>query len=993
MVAMPLPRLGQQTAAIVKKNLLYLVVRNWFPTLLQATIIPVLILALTLNIKNYSRPNLRPNAAPSPIPSLRDSIPGDRQFFIITPPNVPSDIDDVVQKITSQLSDIPNQIQLITSSTDDTPEQCLTTVHGISKCHAVLRFNDSPGSQPDNNGTWNYTITIDYARRYYGDSISGVQLPLQLAIDQAITGASETPMQYTFDDSTYEQKLARRRAAEATDIGGTYAIVFFLAYLPIIYHIANTVTSDRASGMSTLIDAMGGSPTARVMASTFTFGLLYLPFWIIAGVLYWYIIFPETNAAIPLFWQILSGWAMTNSTIFAASFFKGSRISSVFVAGSFLALAGGAAILLGRYWIPLSNVTAIPLALFFPSMNILFTLFHFTRFQAVEKMVDMSTGQVKMPSITDQERFDVSTSMFWGLLVIQIFLYPVLAVLAESFLHGINTKDRKLTGDGQAATMVAVEVRGLTKVYSTTWWKKILLFWRGTPQLTALDGLNLVAQKRQILCLLGVNGAGKSTTMDLLSGFVRQTSGTIQISGSGSSPLGICPQKNVMINELTVLDHVRFWSAVKSGQVLDAEVEDIIAKCGLEEKKHSRAGKLSGGQKRKLQLACMFVGGSLVCLMDEVTTGLDPLSRRTIWDIILAERAKRSIIFTTHFLDEGDVLADHIVLLSKGQIKCQGSGAELKTRFGGGYRVHIPQTDLDPIEDDLGLSSPTVHQDRLVYRVADSQSAAKLVSHLEMAGHRGVQMAGPTIEDVFLNLTQDPTEEQEATRTTTEIDLSKGLSSGHRTSFWQQVAFLLRKRITILPRYWMSTLLALVLPIACVPAIYTFIDFDFTRPTCNSTPFRNTAEVLHWKGSYVHYCPYTEGSQDPASCYDAGSNTFGPPSVNESLFNVLSNYPVGRPSQYDPGFNISQYDQSIHWVSGIEEFKSYIQMNNNTLYEGGLWVGDEHSTPLIASYAGITPTTQALLNIWSQVKAKMPIAAIYQTMNAMYYEVRPLSGH
>src|SRR5204862_5134976 len=106
-------------------------------------------------------------------------------------------------------------------------------------------------------------------------------------------------------------------------------------------------------------------------------------------------------------------------------------------------------------------------------------------------------------------------------------------------------------------------------------------------------------------------------------------------------------------------------------------------------KLHAKAKTLSGGQKRKLQLGMMLTGGSGVCAGDEVSSGLDPLSRRKIWDILLAERGQRTIILTTHFLDEADLLADHIVILSKGTLRAEGSSAELKDKVGGGYRIHL----------------------------------------------------------------------------------------------------------------------------------------------------------------------------------------------------------------------------------------------------------------------------------------------------------------
>lgn len=344
-----------------------------------------------------------------------------------------------------------------------------------------------------------------------------------------------------------------------------------------------------------------------------------------------------------------------------------------------------------------------------------------------------------------------------------------------------------------------------------------------------------------------------------------------------------------------------------------------------------------------------------------------------MWDIILAERAKRSIILTTHFLDEGDVLADHIVILSKGRIKCQGTGAELKTRFGEGYRVHVPRTEcvgeLDP---------PTeVHQDRVIYRTEDSRSAARLVTQLELAGHKEVQMAGPTIEDVFLNVTKD-----DMSSDTTETGPGssgdhegKQLSSGHRTSFWTQVRVLLRKRLTILPRYWISTLLALVLPIVCVPAINTFITKDFTRPGCKPEQVWGDSSNELKLSSFYYSSSWSSTTGMP----------FGPRSVNESLFSVLRDYPIGVNA-----FNISQYDQQISIVDDYAAFQQYISANNATLYQGGLYMGDGEAAPLLVSYGGLSSDTQVLLSIWTQVRSKVPIAVLQGSMNSYFYLVSPL---
>jgi hypothetical protein len=339
-----------------------------------------------------------------------------------------------------------------------------------------------------------------------------------------------------------------------------------------------------------------------------------------------------------------------------------------------------------------------------------------------------------------------------------------------------------------------------------------------------------------------------------------------------------------------------------------------------------------------------------------------------MWDIILAERAKRTIILTTHFLDEGDVLADHIVILSRGQIKCQGTGAELKVQFGGGYRVHLPRTGS---ANALDLPSD-VHQDRVIYRSKDSSSAAKLVAQLEAAGHKEVQMAGPTIEDVFLSVTNEDlsSDGEGVLQKATNGSAWEQLSTGRRTPFWSQVATLLRKRLTILPRYWMSNLLALVLPIVCIPAIQSFVSPDMRsegRPKCSAN-----SVMRNWEYPLELY----------SYSYDQPGMPVGPMSASDSLHTVLRDFPVGAGQ-----FDISQYDQQISIVDDIESFQLYIDNNSRTLYSGGLYMGDSVAAPLLKTFGGISYKALLLLDLWSQMRSLEPIAVFTGSMNARFYTV------
>lgn len=142
---------------------------------------------------------------------------------------------------------------------------------------------------------------------------------------------------------------------------------------------------------------------------------------------------------------------------------------------------------------------------------------------------------------------------------------------------------------------------------------------------------------------------------------------------------------------MTVREHVRIFSDLKCLEAVNHEVvNDLVKGVDLVGKLPAKAKTLSGGQKRKLQLAMMFAGGSSVCCVDEVSTGLDPISRRRIWEILLAERTRRTIIMTTHFLDEADYLADDIAIMYKGALRASGTSASLKQAYGNGYTVTLP---------------------------------------------------------------------------------------------------------------------------------------------------------------------------------------------------------------------------------------------------------------------------------------------------------------
>uniref|UniRef100_A0A3Q2YZQ1 ATP binding cassette subfamily A member 1 n=1 Tax=Hippocampus comes TaxID=109280 RepID=A0A3Q2YZQ1_HIPCM len=230
----------------------------------------------------------------------------------------------------------------------------------------------------------------------------------------------------------------------------------------------------------------------------------------------------------------------------------------------------------------------------------------------------------------------------------------------------------------------------------------------------AVDGLTLGFYEGQITSFLGHNGAGKTTTMSVLTGLFPPTSGTAYILGRDirtelsaiRQSLGVCPQHNVLFSMLTVEEHIWFYARLKglSEERVKGEMEQILRDTGLPRKRKSKTSTLSGGMQRKLSVALAFVGGSKVVILDEPTAGVDPYARRGIWDLLLKYRPGRTIILSTHHMDEADILGDRIAIISHGKLCCVGSSLYLKNQLGTGYYLTLVKKEPEP-EPEPSLGS------------------------------------------------------------------------------------------------------------------------------------------------------------------------------------------------------------------------------------------------------------------------------------------------
>ncbi|ORX78160.1 P-loop containing nucleoside triphosphate hydrolase protein [Anaeromyces robustus] len=219
----------------------------------------------------------------------------------------------------------------------------------------------------------------------------------------------------------------------------------------------------------------------------------------------------------------------------------------------------------------------------------------------------------------------------------------------------------------------------------------------------AVNDVSFKVYQNEIFAILGHNGAGKTTLISIMVGLLRASQGEVLYDGrnieknlnSIRREFGVCAQYNTIYNELTVKEHINFYAKLKEIKV---DMDEILTEIDLIHQKKMKAADLSGGQKRKLCIGMAIIGNPKYVFLDEPTTGLDPLSRRKIWDLLLKKKEGRVIFLTTHYMDEADILADRKLILSKGKIRCLGTSLFLKNHFNMNYDLDVETTDKDKVQ-------------------------------------------------------------------------------------------------------------------------------------------------------------------------------------------------------------------------------------------------------------------------------------------------------
>ena len=206
--------------------------------------------------------------------------------------------------------------------------------------------------------------------------------------------------------------------------------------------------------------------------------------------------------------------------------------------------------------------------------------------------------------------------------------------------------------------------------------------------LTAVDALDLTVRQGELLSLLGVNGAGKTTAIRMLTGLTRPTSGDAFLngksiltdSGSVKTMLAVSPQETAVAPNLTVRENLALMAGVHGFPKARAKdkIADLCGRFGLGEVADKRAGKLSGGWQRRLSIAMALVSDPQLLFLDEPTLGLDVLARGELWDMIRALKGSMTVILTTHYMEEAEALSDRVAIMKSGRLLCTGTPTEIK---------------------------------------------------------------------------------------------------------------------------------------------------------------------------------------------------------------------------------------------------------------------------------------------------------------------------
>jgi ABC-2 type transport system ATP-binding protein len=279
----------------------------------------------------------------------------------------------------------------------------------------------------------------------------------------------------------------------------------------------------------------------------------------------------------------------------------------------------------------------------------------------------------------------------------------------------------------------------------------------------AVRGIDLTIEQGEVVAFLGPNGAGKTTTIDMMLGLSQPTEGSVEILGLpprdaiSRGLVSAVMQTGGLLKDLTVRETVAYMASLFADT---QPIDDVIRHAGITGIAGRKVGKCSGGEQQRLRFALALLSDPALLLLDEPTTGMDVEGRRAFWAAIRADAARgRTVLFATHYLEEADQYADRIVLVRKGRIVADGSGAEIKALAAGRtVRATLEHADHEALSHLPGVESVEVRGDTVLLHASDTDAVARHL--LTRTSARDLEITARSIEDAFLSLTGDDETDQ-----------------------------------------------------------------------------------------------------------------------------------------------------------------------------------------------------------------------------------------
>ena len=315
--------------------------------------------------------------------------------------------------------------------------------------------------------------------------------------------------------------------------------------------------------------------------------------------------------------------------------------------------------------------------------------------------------------------------------------------------------------------MSAIEVSGLEKSYG---------------QLKAVDGISFAVSKGEVFSLLGPNGAGKTTTIEILEGLRQRNAGQVKVLGEDPwakgydlhKKLGIIPQGFTFFPKSTPREAVNYYATLFG---VKTDPDAILKEVLLEEASKIWFENLSGGQKQKLGLALALVNQPELLFLDEPTTGLDPQARRNMWEVIRGlEKQGHTIMLTTHYLEEAEVLSDRVAIMNHGKIITEGSPEEIIQKHGSGERLEVRGDDklADHVRQETGFDV-TFDKGLVSVKLRDKSEAVLALSSIDQSGlpWMDLRTRQDSLEDIFVRLVGGTIEDEGTIKQASSPDPSK----------------------------------------------------------------------------------------------------------------------------------------------------------------------------------------------------------------------------